>query len=76
LLKLYFRSLPEPLIPLRLYDKFLALGDEGTPGSPENLQKLKNMMATLPHTHAALLRFMCTWLKGFFSNFLPVVVFS
>lgn len=67
LLKLYFRSLPEPLLTPNLYEKLVALADE--PFSDEYLKQLSELVGLLPKTHYLLFRFVCKWLKGAKSTF-------
>ncbi len=46
LLKMYLRSLPEPLLPFDFYDKFLQV--QRNPQDPDYLSKLVKLVHSLP----------------------------
>ena len=57
LLKVYFRSLPEPALTFELYDQVTETG-----GS--NIQSVRSLMARLPVVNQATLECLCALLSG------------
>ncbi|CAG2108521.1 unnamed protein product [Medioppia subpectinata] len=55
LLKLYFRSLPNPLLTFHLYDAFVVAIRETTPSSSRRLSQIRRLVARLPPPHARTL---------------------
>lgn len=64
LLKLYFRSLPEPLLTYGLYDSLVGFAESDIPDA-QKVAELTKLMRLLPIPHYKLFKFMCSWLNDF-----------
>ena len=64
LLKIYLQSLPEPIIPKRNFDDFLAMGSRLKYDQTDELTRLKQLIETsLPSLNYTLLAYLCSFLK-------------
>ena len=76
LLKLYFRSLPEPLFTYETYDMFMAgtifhvYQAQCVPDSDQRLVMIKKVLSFLPPTNFRLLKLICKLLFHILGNFL------
>lgn len=70
LLKLYLRSLPEPLVPFSSYDSFVNF-QKTKAGKDGSIEELRKLIAELPFENKVLLKCLCLLLKkaaGFEKN--------
>ena len=64
LLKIYLQSLPEPIIPLNLFDEFLQIGSKLKYDENADLDQLKRLIEnSLSDVHYAVLSYLCHFLK-------------
>ena len=61
LLKKFFKDLPDPAIPVRLYDEFIACAKESD--EEERLEMLKKLAYRLPTAHYHTLKYLMSHLK-------------
>lgn len=66
LLKLFFRKLPNPLIPTEQYSAFIHANR--TPNPPDRMANLRRQIHNLPEHHFATLKFLAKHLKVISSN--------
>ena len=61
LLKKFFKELPDPAVPVHLYDKFIACAKETD--EEERLNELKDLVYQLPTAHYHTLKYLMQHLK-------------
>ncbi|XP_064633160.1 rho GTPase-activating protein 24-like [Lineus longissimus] len=63
LLKLYFRELPEPVIPFQYYEMFLTMGLKVEHGDTRAMDTIRSLLDQLPVDNYNLLEYLCKFLE-------------
>lgn len=62
-LRIYFRELPDPVIPFSFYEPLMEIQRNATLTIEERIQSIKNIILTIPPTNTALLKYLIGFLQ-------------
>lgn len=68
ILKLYFRSLTDPPVPMTLYNNFISIDDGGVDPTPDKVRKLKAALSLLPEVNYRIIHKLVTFLAAIASH--------
>ena len=62
-LRIFFREMPEPVIPFDMYEPLLEIQRDASIPLDERIQRIKNVLVNLPPAHVPMLRYLVQFLQ-------------